>query len=63
MANHLKNRKPSKRAKEEAIELKKIYLNSLANELQLPLINDEIESLIKSTDIKSHLSLLTYLLQ
>ena len=59
-ANHLKLRKPSKKAKDDSVKLKSIYLNTLAEKLELALINSEIESIINNPELANEVSLATY---
>ena len=59
-ADHLKVRKPSKNAHKDAKELKRVYLTTLSEELELPLIIREIDQLVDDKDISRAISLTTY---
>ncbi len=59
-AGHLVPRKPSKKASKQAVDLKHICLSSLAEELELALLDSELEQLMKDRSLKEAVSLLTY---
>jgi len=59
-ANHLKTKKISKKANKSATALKKIYLNSVASEVELALLDHEIMNLMKNPEMKEKISLATY---
>lgn len=59
-ADYLKVRRPSHKAYRRARALKRIYLASLGDALELPLIEDEIEQLLSNKELYLAISLTTY---
>ncbi len=59
-AEYLMPRKLSKKARKNAFELKRIFLSSLADNLKLALLENEIDQLLRDKELREKIALLTY---
>lgn len=60
-ADHLRTKKITPKAKQEARHLKRVYLQTLATASELPLLEKELDMLLDNPHIVEELSLATYI--